>query len=97
MSGSAAAPASHATLRPGAASADARSTEDELGLSLPADLVTLLMVCDGTVDASAHDRDPDEYAPGLFLAQHHLLPLEEIARVRGRGGDTDPVPGPPVG
>ncbi|WP_159452410.1 hypothetical protein [Streptomyces malaysiensis] len=41
--------------------ADVRSTEDELGLSLPAGLATLLMVCDGTVDASAHDRDPDEY------------------------------------
>ncbi len=84
------APASHATLRPGAAVAEVRSTEDELGLSLPPDLATLLMVCDGTVDASAHDRDPDEYDPGLFLAQHHLLPLEEIAHVRGRGGNTDP-------
>ncbi|MCQ8193218.1 hypothetical protein [Streptomyces rugosispiralis] len=84
------APASHATLRPGAAVADVRSTEDELGLSLPAELATLLTVCDGTVDASAHDRDPDEYDPGLFLAQHHLLPLEEIAHVRGGGGNTDP-------
>ncbi|MFE2446242.1 hypothetical protein ACH4TQ_48345 [Streptomyces sp. NPDC021218] len=84
------APASHATLRSGAAVAKVRSTEDELGLSLPADLARLLMVCDGTVDASAHDRDPDEYDPGLFLAQHHLLPLEEIAHVRGRGGNTDP-------
>ncbi|TMU98574.1 hypothetical protein [Streptomyces sp. DASNCL29] len=84
------APASHATLRPGAAVAEVRSAEDELGLTLPADLATLLMVCDGTVDASALDRDPDEYDPGLFLAQHHLLPLEEIAHVRGRGGKTDP-------
>ncbi|MFE4330786.1 hypothetical protein ACFRQM_15465 [Streptomyces sp. NPDC056831] len=38
-------------------------------MGLPADLVTLLMVCDGTVDASALDRDPDEYTSGLFLAQ----------------------------
>ncbi|MGV9849288.1 hypothetical protein ACWDWU_10910 [Streptomyces sp. NPDC003442] len=83
------APASHATLRPGAAVADVRSAENELGMGLPADLVTLLMVCDGTVDASALDRDPDEHDPGLFLAQHHLLPLEEIAQVRGSGGNTD--------
>ncbi|RNG34299.1 hypothetical protein [Streptomyces botrytidirepellens] len=83
------APASHATLRPGAAVADVRSAEVELGMGLPADLVTLLLVCDGTVDVSALDRDPDEYDPGLFLAQHHLLPLEEIVHVRGSGGNTD--------
>ncbi|MGW2331421.1 hypothetical protein ACWC5C_37470 [Streptomyces sp. NPDC001700] len=83
------APASHATLRPGAAVADVRSAENELVMGLPADLVTLLLVCDGTVDASALDRDPDEYDPGLFLAQHHLLPLEEIAQVRGGEGNTD--------
>ncbi|MEE4589726.1 MULTISPECIES: SMI1/KNR4 family protein [Streptomyces violaceusniger group] len=84
------APASHATLRPGAAVADVRSTEEALGMGLPVDLVTLLTMCDGTVDASALDRDPDEYDPGLFLAQHHLLPFEEIAQVRGRGGNIDP-------
>ncbi|MFD9601560.1 hypothetical protein [Streptomyces sp. NPDC059970] len=83
------APASHATLRPGAAVAAVRSAEDELGVGLPADLVTLLMMCDGTVDASALDRDPDEYAPGLFLAQHHLLPLEAIVAVRNSGGNAE--------
>lgn len=79
------APASHATLRPGASAADVRSTEDRLGVALPSDLVTLLLACNGTVDASDVDRDPDEYDPGLFLGQHHLLPLEAIVPVRGSG------------
>jgi hypothetical protein len=79
------APASHAALRPGASAADIRSTEDELGVPLPSDLVTLLLACNGTVDASDVDRDPDEYDPSLFLAQHQLLPLEAIVPVRGTG------------
>ncbi|MEV4993808.1 hypothetical protein [Streptomyces niveus] len=83
------APASHATLRPGAAAGAIRSTEDQLGAPLPPDLVTLLRTCNGTVDASAVDRDPDEYDPGLFLAQHHLLPLEAIRLVRGTGESAD--------
>ncbi|MFI8437278.1 hypothetical protein ACIGJO_26760 [Streptomyces sp. NPDC079020] len=81
------APASHATLRPGATEAGIRAAEGRLGTALPEDLAALLMVCDGTVDASARDRDPDEYEPGLFLAQHHLLPLDAIGRVRECGGD----------
>lgn len=88
------APASHATLRPGATVADVRSTEHELGAGLPADLAKLLMACDGTVDASAHDRDPDEYDPGLFLAQHHLLPLEALAEVRESTENTEQFWGP---
>lgn len=83
------APASHATLRPGATVAEVRSTENKLGKRLPAGLVTLLTLCDGTVDASALDRDPDEYDPGLFLAQHHLLPLEAIAAVRNSAGSAE--------
>ncbi|MCX4679020.1 SMI1/KNR4 family protein [Streptomyces sp. NBC_01433] len=83
------APASHATLRPGASPVDVLCTEGELGMDLPAALVTPLRGCDGTVDASARDRDPDEYDPGLFLAQHHLLPLQEIVDVRGHEGKTD--------
>ncbi|GGZ36529.1 hypothetical protein GCM10010387_33240 [Streptomyces inusitatus] len=88
------APASHATLRPGATPAGIRCTESELGVSLPADLITLLTACDGTVDASALERDSDEYDPGLFLAQHHLLPLEEIAVVRDSGGSSEQFWGP---
>ncbi|MGW9130258.1 hypothetical protein [Streptomyces sp. NPDC055681] len=80
------APASHATLRPGATGADVQSVQDGLGAPLPADLVTLLLTCNGTVDASDVERDPDEYDPGLFLAQHHLLPLGAIVAVRGSGG-----------
>ncbi|MCX5315112.1 hypothetical protein [Streptomyces sp. NBC_00154] len=79
------APTSHATLRPGATAADVQSVEDGLGASLPADLVTLLLTCNGTVDASDVERDLDEYDPGLFLAQHHLLPLEAIVTVLGSG------------
>ena len=52
------------------------------------DLVTLLMACGGTVDASASDCDPDEYDPGLFLAQPDLAEAwDEI------GGDVVAVPG----
>ncbi|MFI2211596.1 SMI1/KNR4 family protein [Streptomyces sp. NPDC020141] len=83
------APASHATLRPGATMAEVRTAEDELGVRLPADLVALLTVCDGTVDASAHDRDPDERHPGLLLAERHLLPLREISTVREARGTAD--------
>ncbi|MGW5677054.1 hypothetical protein ACWEV4_18585 [Streptomyces sp. NPDC003860] len=82
------APASHSALRPGATPAEVRSAEDELGVNLPADLAILLTACDGTVDASALDRDPDEYDPGLFVAQHHLLPLTEIGAVRDSAGST---------
>ncbi|MFF2638882.1 hypothetical protein ACFVUB_03445 [Streptomyces niveus] len=35
------------------------------------------------------DHDPDEYDPDLFLAQHHLLPLEAITLVRGTGESAD--------
>ncbi|MFT9474137.1 hypothetical protein [Streptomyces sp. 11-1-2] len=80
------APGSRATLWPGATVADVRSTEDKLGMGLPPDLVTL---CDGTVDASALGRDPDEYGPCLFLAQHYLLPLEGIAAVRDSAGNAE--------
>ncbi|WP_406506194.1 hypothetical protein [Streptomyces sp. NBC_01602] len=83
------APASHATLRPGATGADVQSVEDGLGAPLPADLVTLLQTCNGTVDASDVERDPDEYDPVLFLAQHHLLPLGAIVAVRGSGESAD--------
>ncbi|GGZ59863.1 hypothetical protein GCM10010387_62040 [Streptomyces inusitatus] len=88
------APASHATLRPGVTPADIRSTESELGVSLPADLITLLTTHDGTVDASTLDRDSDEYDPGLFLAQYHLLPLDRIAAVRDSGGSSEQFWGP---
>ncbi|MFJ9821938.1 hypothetical protein ACIRU3_43240 [Streptomyces sp. NPDC101151] len=88
------APASRAALRPGATVADVRSAEYELGVSLPGDLVTVLMAADGTVDAATLDRDPDEYDPGLFLAQYHLLPLEAIVAVRGSGGSVDQLWGP---
>ncbi|MFI1825659.1 hypothetical protein ACH41E_04280 [Streptomyces sp. NPDC020412] len=57
-------------------------------MNLPAELAMLLSACDGTVDTSALDRDPDEYDPGLFVAQHHLLPLTEIGAVRSTAGST---------
>ncbi|MEU0744147.1 hypothetical protein [Streptomyces sp. NPDC006134] len=88
------APASHATLRPGATAAGVRSAESAMGVSLPPGLVALLTLCDGTVDASALDRDPDEYDPGRFLAQHHLLPLEAVAAVRGGAEAADAFWGP---
>ncbi|MFH8616161.1 SMI1/KNR4 family protein [Streptomyces sp. NPDC017979] len=84
------APASHAALQPGATPSDVRTAEAELGVALPADLMALLAVCNGTVDASALERDPDEHDPGLFVAQHHLLPLAEITAVRESvGGPED--------
>ncbi|SCK62896.1 SMI1 / KNR4 family (SUKH-1) [Streptomyces sp. AmelKG-E11A] len=83
------APASHTVMRPGATEADIRTAEQEWGVRLPADLVKLLTACDGTVDVSAPDRDPDEYEPGLFLTQHHLLPLKGIEAVRDSGGGAE--------
>ncbi|MEV5887494.1 hypothetical protein AB0L74_33475 [Streptomyces sp. NPDC052020] len=65
------------------------SAESGLGAPLPPDLAALLTLCDGTADASAPDRDPGEYDPGRFLAQHHLLPLEAVAAVRGGAGAAD--------
>ncbi|MFF4147822.1 hypothetical protein ACFY0A_42655 [Streptomyces sp. NPDC001698] len=83
------APGSHATLRPGVSVNEVRSAENELGVPLPAELLTLLTTCEGTVDASALDRDPDEYDAGLFLAQHLLLPLTGIVTVRGSEGNAE--------
>jgi hypothetical protein len=83
------APASHRALRPGATAAAIRSAEDGTGASLPTGLVILLSASGGTVDTSARDRDPDEYDPGLFFAQHHLLPPEAIAEVRDSAATAD--------
>lgn len=88
------APASHAAVRPNVTEDAVRSAEEQLGVVLPFDLVKLLMVCDGTVDSSVVDRDPDEYDPGLFFAQHHLLPLDAIVQVRGSGDAADQFCGP---
>ncbi|GAA2262933.1 hypothetical protein GCM10010145_42270 [Streptomyces ruber] len=88
------APVSYAGIRPPVDPAALDAAGAESGVRLPPALATLLTRCDGTVEPSAPDRDPDEYDPGLFLAQRHLLPLEAIAVVRGSGRQAEGYWGP---
>jgi hypothetical protein len=88
------APASYSALRAGAGAVQVRDAERRLGAALPVALVALLQECDGTVDAADVDRDPDEYDPGLFLAQRHLLPLDGITAVHESADDAPRFWGP---
>lgn len=72
------APASYATLRPPAPTAELDACERDLGVALPAELRRLLLVTNG-----ASDRHPDGtyHANGRFLpGGHRLLSAAEVAQ-----------------